>query len=226
MTEKKITGSIAPRWLEWAREIQALSQTGYHFSDPKNSPHSERSMEIYYHCQRYQRLSEIAAEIIAEHTGVDSSAVQEIFSAQTGYATPRVDVRSAVFRNDRLLLVRERSDGGWTMPGGWADVGDTPSEAAEREVWEEAGFRVKAKKVIGVYDANRIDPLELFHAFKVVFLCELIDGEPSPSQETSEVAFFGKDELPQLLSGQRTLTRHIRDAFAAQENPDLPAVFD
>jgi ADP-ribose pyrophosphatase YjhB (NUDIX family) len=157
---------------------------------------------------------------------VDSSAVKEIFSAQTGYATPRVDVRSAVFRDDQLLLVRERSDGGWTMPGGWADVGDTPSEAAEREVWEEAGFRVKAKKVIGVYDANRIDPLELFHAFKVVFLCELIDGEPSPSPETSEVAFFGKDELPQLLSGQRTLPRHIREAFAAQENPDLPAVFD
>jgi ADP-ribose pyrophosphatase YjhB (NUDIX family) len=221
MTEGKI-----PRWLEWAREIQALSQTGYHFSAPEYTQESEQSLENYYHRQRYSRLSEIAAEIIAEHTHLESSALAEIFAAQSGYATPRVDVRSAVFQDARLLLVRERMDGGWTMPGGWADVGDTPSKAAEREVWEEAGLRVKVRRVIGVYDANRIDPLELFHAFKVVFLCELVGGEPRPSQETSEVAFFGKDELPQSLSGERTRPRHIRDAFTALENPGMATVFD
>jgi ADP-ribose pyrophosphatase YjhB (NUDIX family) len=183
-------------------------------------------MENYYHRQRYHRLSEIAAEIIAEHTDLDSPSLMEVFSAQTGYATPRVDVRGAVFQDGKLLLVRERVDGGWTLPGGWADVGDAPSEAAEREVWEEAGLRVKAQKVIGVYDANRIDPLELFHAFKIVFLCELVSGEPRPSQETSEVAFFERDELPQALSGERTTPRHIRDAFAAKDKPDFPTVFD
>jgi 8-oxo-dGTP pyrophosphatase MutT (NUDIX family) len=95
-------------------------------------------------------------------------------------------------------------DGGWTLPGGWADVGEFPSQAAEREVWEEAGFCVKTHKVIGVYDTNRTQPLELFHAYKIVFLCDLISGEAKPSNETSEVAFFGREELPEVLSGERT----------------------
>jgi ADP-ribose pyrophosphatase YjhB (NUDIX family) len=205
---------VPPRWLEWAREIQALSQTGYHYS------------ENDYQRQRYQRLSEIAAEIIGEYSGLETSGLVNIFSAQNGYATPRVDVRGAVFCDGKLLLVRERMDGGWTMPGGWADVGDVPSEAAEREVWEEAGFYVKASKVIGVYDANRVGPLELLHAFKIVFLCDLISGEARPSDETSEVAFFGRDEIPAVLSGQRTHPRHILDAFAALENPNCPTNFD
>ncbi len=98
-------------------------------------------------------------------------------------------------------MVRERSDGGWTLPGGWADVGDLPSEAAERETWEEAGFRVKARKVVGIYDANRSPsaPLEIFHAFKIIFLCDLLDGEPRPSFETSEVSFFAEAEIPSRI---------------------------
>jgi ADP-ribose pyrophosphatase YjhB (NUDIX family) len=205
---------ILPRWLEWAREIQALSQTGYHYASDE------------YQRERYHRLSEIAAEIIAEHTGLGVEMLGRVFRVQMGYATPRVDVRGAVFMDGRLLMVRERMDGGWTMPGGWADVGDVPSEAAEREVWEEAGFRVAARRVIGVYDANRTGPLELFHAFKLVFLCELIGGEARPSQETSEVAFFGSGEIPNALSGERTRPRHILDAFAALSDPERPTVFD
>jgi len=135
-------------------------------------------------------------------------------------------VRGAVFQENKLLLVRERMDGGWTMPGGWADVGDVPSQAAEREVWEEAGFRVKASKVIGVYDANRIEPLALFHAFKIVFLCDLLSGEPRPSVETSEVAFFAAHEIPTLLSGERTQPRQIVDAFAARQDTQWQTVFD
>ena len=204
----------APRWLEWAREIQALAQTGNHYANNE------------FQSQRYVRLMEIAAEIVSEHSDLQISELLQLFCAQTGYATPRVDVRGAVFSDGKLLLVRERMDGGWTMPGGWADVGDVPSLAAEREVWEEAGFRVKARRVVGVYDANRFDPLYLFHAFKIVFLCDLIDGEATPSNETSEVAFFSLDELPQPLSGERTKPRQIQDAFAMLQNPDLPTVFD
>jgi ADP-ribose pyrophosphatase YjhB (NUDIX family) len=137
-----------------------------------------------------------------------------------------VDVRGAVFKDRKLLLVQERSDGGWTMPGGWADVGDLPSSAAEREVWEEAGFHVRAKGVIGVYDANRTGPLELFHAYKIVFFCELIDGQPTPSLETSQVAFFDENEIPAQLSGERTKSRHIRDAFKALSDPDFSVQFD
>lgn len=203
-----------PRWLEWARQIQALAQTGYHYA------------ENDYQRERYHRLTEIAAEIISEHAGLAYQPLAEAFCAQSGYATPRVDVRGAVFRDGKLLLVRERSDGGWCMPGGWADVGDVPSESAEREVWEEAGFRVKARKVVGVYDANRTGPLDLFHAFKLVFLCEVIDGEPTPSNETSEVAFFGLEELPEVLSSERTRSRQIADAFAALADPQCPTVFD
>jgi 8-oxo-dGTP pyrophosphatase MutT (NUDIX family) len=209
-----VINSKLTRWLDWAREIQALAQSGSHYSGN------------YYDTQRYQRLGEIAAEIIAEHSEVEYSPLANLFNAQTGYATPRVDVRAAVFQAGRLLMVRERVDGGWTMPGGWADVGDAPSEAAEREVWEEAGFRVKARKLVGVYDANRVGPLEIFHAFKLVFLCDLINGEAQPSFETSEVAFFKMDEIPVGLSGERTKPRHILDAYAAYCDPNIQAVFD
>jgi ADP-ribose pyrophosphatase YjhB (NUDIX family) len=203
-----------PRWLEWAREIQALSQTGLHYA------------ENDYQRQRNQRLSEIAAEIISQHSDLEYIPLVDVFHAQIGYATPRVDVRGAVFQEGKLLMVRERQDGGWTMPGGWADVGDVPSQAAEREVWEEAGFRVKARKVIGVYDANRVDPLELFHAFKLVFLCDLLGGAARPSDETSEVAFFGFEQIPEPLSGERTRARHILDAFAMFKDETVPTVFD
>ncbi|MFC2053937.1 NUDIX hydrolase N-terminal domain-containing protein [Chloroflexota bacterium] len=205
---------ITPRWLEWAREIQALSQTGLFFA----SDDFERV--------RHKRLGEIAAEMVSDHSNFEFNELVDIFDSQTGYATPRVDVRGAVFRDRKLLLVRERMDGGWTMPGGWADVGDIPSEAAEREVREEAGFLVKARKVIGVYDANRLDPLEIFHAFKIVFLCDLLGGEAQTSSETSEVGFFGREEIPIILSGQRTKPRHIADAFSVLDDPDRPAVFD
>jgi ADP-ribose pyrophosphatase YjhB (NUDIX family) len=169
---------------------------------------------------------EIAAEMIGENSNLDFISVAAAFKEQLGYATPKVDVRAAVFDRGRLLLVREVSDSGWTMPGGWADVGDVPSEAAEREVWEEAGFRVKARKVIGVYDANRIAPFELFHAFKVVFLCDLLGGDARPSRETSEVSFFGRGEIPPQLSPERTGARHIEDAFATLLDPSIPTVFD
>jgi ADP-ribose pyrophosphatase YjhB (NUDIX family) len=209
-----VTAVVPPRWLEWAREIQALSQTGYHYAENE------------YQRERNRRLAEIAAEMISAHTNLDFPELVNVFHAQMGYATPRVDVRGAVFQEGKLLMVRERMDGGWTLPGGWVDVGNKPSEAVEREVWEEAGFHVNARKVIGVYDANRDEPLELFHAFKLVFLCDLIDGQARGSHETSEVAFFGPDEIPETLSGERTQPRQIRDAFAALQNPDCPTRFD
>ena len=212
-----------PRWLVWAREIQALAQTGNNYANND------------YQRQRYHRLQEIAAEIVSEHTGLDGARLGNVFMAQTGYATPRIDVRGAVFQagaqaasgKGKLLLVRERSDGGWTLPGGWADVGDdVPSKAAEREVWEEAGFTVKAQRVVGVYDCNRFGSLELFHAFKLVFLCELLGGEATPSIETTEGAFFGREEVPGMLSAARTPPRLIQDVFAAYADPALATVFD
>lgn len=137
-----------------------------------------------------------------------------------------MDVRAAVLRGRRLLLVQEKADGGWTLPGGWADVGDRPAQAAEREVLEEAGLRVRAVRLIGVYDANRLGPLELFHAYKLVFLCEETGGELQPSLETMAAEFFEQQQLPGQLSGERTQPRHLQAIFALLENPDLPVQFD
>jgi ADP-ribose pyrophosphatase YjhB (NUDIX family) len=202
------------QFLEWMREIQALAQTECHYAQDD------------FQRERCRKLMDIVAEIVSRHTGMEFPPLAGAFKEQLGYATPKIDVRAAVFRKQKLLLVRERIDGGWTMPGGWADVGDTPSKAAEREAWEEAGFHVKARKVVGVYDANRINPLEFFHAFKIIFLCDILDGEARTSAETSDVKFFGPDEIPANFSGERTAARHVRDAFAALKNPGVASVFD
>jgi ADP-ribose pyrophosphatase YjhB (NUDIX family) len=203
------------RWLQWAREIQALAQTGLHYAQ---NPFEEA---------RAKRLIEIAAEIIGEHSHLDEEQALAAFQSQPGYVTPKVDVRAAVFRQDRLLFVREAMDDAWTFPGGWADVGEPPALAIEREVAEEAGLAVRAERIIGVYDANRIpDALTLFHAYKILFLCQLVSGELSTSVETSESGFFPVDSLPQPLSRYRTTPRHIEDAIAAYREPSRPVCFD
>ncbi|MBN1266646.1 MAG: NUDIX hydrolase [Anaerolineales bacterium] len=204
-----------PRWLKWAREIQAVAQTAAHYAHDS------------YDRARAEQLLELAAEMISTATNEPSAAVQSALTAQGGYITPKVDVRAAVFNQDSLLLVKERADGGWTFPGGWADVGETPRQAVERETYEESGFKVRAKCLIGVYDANRIeDQLTLFHAYKLIFLCEIVGGEARVSNETSGVEFFALDKLPLLLSANRTQPRHIEDAVQAYQNPQKTAVFD
>jgi ADP-ribose pyrophosphatase YjhB (NUDIX family) len=205
---------LVPRWLEWAREIQALSQTGLTYASSE------------YETQRYTRLAEIAAEIVQDHTGLSKEHLLQDFSTQAGYATPKVDVRGAVVRDGKILLVQERVDECWCMPGGWADVGDLPSEMVVREVWEESGFQVVPRKVIGVYDANRSGrPLELYHAYKIVFLCEITGGEARPSDETLDARFFSFDDIPPL-SANRTHQRHLAEVEAHLREPDRPAAFD
>ena len=150
-----------PKWLEWVREIQQLCQTGLAFS------------ESDYDSVRYKRLAEIAAEITALHSDLNKDALYKNFLAHPGYATPKVDIRAAIIRDNKILLVQEKTDNRWAMPGGWADVGESPSEAIIRETKEECGLTVKPVKIIGIYDANRDGrPLELFHAYKIVFFMQ------------------------------------------------------
>jgi ADP-ribose pyrophosphatase YjhB (NUDIX family) len=209
-----MSDTTLPLWLGWAREIQSLAQTGLHFAQND------------FDQRRYRRLIELAAEIMAKHTGATVPALEQAFLAQPGYATPKVDVRGAVFQDGRILLVRERSDGGWCMPGGWADVGEVPSAMVVREVWEESGFRVAARRLIGVYDANREgEPLAAFHAYKVVMLCDLLSGQATPSAETSAVEFFSPEAIPPLSSA-RTSPRLIAEAFAHLADPLRPPAFD
>ena len=202
-----------PKWLDLAREIQALGQTGLTYT--KNE----------YDIQRYVRLLEISAEIVATYTDLEKEPVLQNFSSQPGYATPKIDVRGAVIRDGKILLVQERMDGKWAMPGGWGDVGDLPSAMVEREVWEESGFKVKAQKVLAVYDANRISPMELYHAYKIIFLCTILEGEPTPSNETLAVDFFELENLPPL-STWRTNERMLKEVFAHAENPNRATAFD
>ncbi len=203
-----------PPWLSWAREIQALSQTGLHFSEDQ------------FNIQRYTRLMEIAAEMVSLQTKVEKAELMEDFLLQTGYATPKVDVRGAVIQGGQILLVQERTDGRWCMPGGWADVGETPSQMVEREVWEESGFVVRAKRVIGIYDANRgKQPMGFYHAYKIVFQCELVSGDGRPSDETMAVDFFSFDNLPEL-SSVRTSRRHLCDVADFLADPSRFVQFD
>jgi ADP-ribose pyrophosphatase YjhB (NUDIX family) len=203
-----------PQWLEWAREIQALAQTGLAFTAGE------------YDRQRYTRLMGIAAEIVSSGSRLPQEEVLRVFLAHPGYATPKIDVRGAVVEGGKILLVQEKSDSCWCMPGGWADVGDIPSEMVAREVREESGLDVVARKVVGVFDANRTGrPLEFFHAFKIVFLCERIAGDPAGGDETSAAAYFPPDALPPL-SSNRTNERHLREVFAHVADPLRPAAFD
>jgi len=203
-----------PRWLEWAREIQALSQTGQAFTTS------------HYDRLSFERLEMIAAEIVAEHSALEAAEAARVFSLEPGYATPKVDVRAAVVQDERILLVRETADGKWAMPGGWADVGDRPSETAERETREESGFEVRARKLVGAFDANRGAKASMFfHAVKLVFLCDLLGGDARPSMETLEVGFFDFDDLPPL-SEQRTNRRHLDEVRAHLRDPLRPAAFD
>ena len=202
-----------PHWLEWSRRIQALSQTGLTYSDNG------------FDTERYRQLMNIAAEMVESHTGLAREPLLQDFLGQVGYATPKVDVRGAMVRKGRILLVQERIDQRWAMPGGWADIGDSPSEVVVREVWEETGLHVTPRKLIGVFDANRQPPFEVYHAYKLLFLCDIDSGIPGISSETLDVGFFPFDDLPPL-SLNRTSERHLAEVQAHLRDSQRPAAFD
>jgi ADP-ribose pyrophosphatase YjhB (NUDIX family) len=204
-----------PAWLGLARELQAMSQTGLFYSKDR------------YDTERYERLRVLAATMMAMGSGVAAERIADLFSQDTGYPTPRVDVRGAAFRDGRVLMVRERNDGRWALPGGWADVNQTAGECVIREIEEESGFSARAVKLCAVWDRRRQDhtPPHPFHVYKIFFLCEIIGGEPRPSLETSAIAFFAEDELPDLSLGRVTAAQ-IRRLFEHHRRPELPTDFD
>ena len=163
--------------------------------------------------------------MMASQSEMLKESVLESFAMQAGYITPKVDVRGAVIRENKILLIQERADDRWAMPGGWADLGNSPASVAEREVFEESGFHVKAEKVVAVIDANRIEPMEFYHAYKIIFLCKLLDGVPRISHETLAVDFFDLNNLPPL-SVYRTNEHMLREVFAHVQDPDRPTAFD
>jgi ADP-ribose pyrophosphatase YjhB (NUDIX family) len=199
----------------WSQQIQALAQSGMAYT---TNPFDQ---------QRYQELRHIAAEMMTQATGAELAEVTSVFDAQSGYATPKLDVRGAVFKDEKILLVRELMDGGrWTLPGGWIDINEPLSLAAEREVREEAGMIVKARKLAAVFDRNlHGHPAYPFHAYKLFMLCDLIaEATPDPL-ETADPTFFDVHQLPEL-STARTTVEEIQRMVVHLQNPDLPTDFD
>lgn len=211
-----------PYWLVWARRIQALAQSGLHFT------------KDVYDRERYEALRGVAAEMMAAHSDTDMRRIEDLFARQTGYATPRVDVRGAVFdRQGRILMVREKiDDGRWTLPGGWCDVNQSAAECVVREVREEAGLEVRAVKLAAVYDRAKQghEPPYPFHIYKMFFLCDALDDTSvahPDGYETTGVAYFAEDAIPVgELSEARIRASQIARMFAHRRDPALPADFD
>ncbi len=206
---------MEPKWLDWARQLATISQSGLTYSDSQ------------YEIERYRAIADIAAEMMAAGGRLEKVRLVELFSREAGYATPKVDVRGAAFRDDTILLVKESVDGLWTLPGGWADVGDSPAEAVEREVLEESGFEASTTKLCAVYDRNKHPhkPSFPFHLYKMFFLCEITGGEPKTSPETEAVEFFAEYQIPPLSQG-RVLPQQIKRMFEYYRDPSLPTDFD
>jgi ADP-ribose pyrophosphatase YjhB (NUDIX family) len=206
--------SMIPQWLRWAQALQAIAQNGLAYS------------QDVYERERFTAVAGIAAEIFATHTQADARVLAGLFAGERGHATPKVDTRAAVFQDGKILLVRERADGLWTLPGGWVDVLESPREAVEREVWEESGYRTRAVKLLAVWDRMRHPhPPHAFHIYKLIFRCEVVGGAPAESIETDGVGFFSPDELPPLSLG-RTLPAQITRLFEHYRDPNLPTDFD
>jgi len=204
-----------PQWLSIVRELRAIAQTGLAFTTDR------------FDRQRYERVRELAASMLAKGSGENCEVIVEIFRQGFGYATPKVDVRGAAFVDGRVLLVREISDGKWTLPGGWADVNESAAQCVVREIAEESGFEAKALKLAAVRDYQKSGhPLRNVDSiYKMFFVCEITGGSPRPSDETSEAAFFHRNALPPLSLG-RTTAAQIDRMFHHAEHPDLPTDFD
>jgi ADP-ribose pyrophosphatase YjhB (NUDIX family) len=206
-----------PQWLGWVRELQAIAQIGLAFN---RNP---------YDRERYEALRTLAARMAAANTGADPAVLLDLFAGETGYATPKIDVRGACFDDSgRILMVREVQDfGRWTLPGGWADVNLTPAECVVKEVREESGFVVRAVKCAAVWDRTRQGHTPaFFSSAKLFYVCEIVGGEARPSLETSEVAFFAEDALPSDLSTGRVLPRQLHRMFAHRREPGLATEFE
>lgn len=200
--------------LAWAREVQAIAQTGLAFTHDA------------YDRERYTQLQALAQRVLHTELGAPQRLAAGFWRGEAGYATPKVDVRGGVFRGPSVLLVRERSAGRWTIPGGWVDVNDTPSGAVAREVREESGYRVRPVKLAALIDRNRHPhPPSVHHIYKLLFVCALEGGAPACGAETDAVDFFPLGALPELSSG-RILAPQIERLYRHHLEPALPTDFD
>jgi ADP-ribose pyrophosphatase YjhB (NUDIX family) len=205
--------AVVPKLLDWARRLQAIAQTGVAYGEP--TP---------YDRERYDQVRRIAAEMVAAEGEVDT--VEDLFAGEVGHATPKLDVRGVVFRGDEILLVREA--GAWSLPGGWADIGESPGEAAARETLEESGYATHPVKLLALQDRDRHGySAHPWHVWKAVFLCELTGADAQPlGSETDDAQFFARQALPEPLREGAATRTLIERAFEHKEHPEWPTDFD
>lgn len=202
------------KWLDFAIRIQSIAQAGLQYGkDP-------------YDKERYAELRKIAAEMIVEKTDISEEKVYGLFCNETGYQTPKVDTRAAVFMDDKILLVHE-NNGTWSLPGGWCDVDQSIASNTEKEVKEEAGFTVKAEKLIAVQDWRKHNVTNYaYGVVKAFVMCRYESGNFEENIETTEIAFFGKDEIPDHLAVEKCTREQILMCFESYEKPEMPTLFD
>lgn len=202
------------KWLDFAIRIQSIAQAGLQYGKDQ------------YDKERYEELRKIAAEMIAEKTDITVEKVYDLFCNETGYQTPKVDTRAAVFIDDKILLVHE-NNGTWSLPGGWCDVDQSIASNTEKEVREEAGFIVKAEKLIAVQDWRKHNVTNYaYGVVKAFVMCRYESGNFEENIETTEIAFFGKEEIPDNLAVEKCTREQIMMCFEAYENPEMPTLFD
>ena len=201
-------------WVDWAVEIQALAQAGLTYGkDP-------------YDLERYTRLREIAAEMIACKADISVEKARDLFCCETGYQTPKVDTRAAVFQDGRLLLVHE-SNGTWSLPGGWCDVDQSVAENAVKETLEEAGLRVSADRLIAVQDRNRRNPPRYaYGVVKIFVLCTILGGSFQENLETTGSRWFSREELPDNLAEEKVTKEQLWMCFDAKDAPNWQPMLD
>ena len=202
------------KWLDFAIRIQSIVQAGLQYGKDQ------------YDKERYGELRKIAAEMVSEKTDISVEKVYDLFCNETGYQTPKVDTRAAVFMDDKILLVHE-NNGTWSLPGGWCDVDQSIASNTEKEVKEEAGFTVKAEKLIAVQDWRKHNVTNYaYGVVKAFVMCRYESGNFEKNIETTEIAFFGKDEIPDHLAVEKCTREQIIMCFEAYEKPEMPTLFD
>lgn len=201
------------KWLDWAKELQFIAQSALAYTENE------------FDRERFMRVREIAAEIVSHQTGLPPARVRDLFCNETGYQTPKLDTRAAIFDDGKILLVREKT-GLWAMPGGWVDVMQTVRSNTVKEVREEAGLDVEALRVIALHDRNTHNrPPYAYNVCKVFVLCRVLGGTFTPNAETVDSRYFGLDELPKLAEG-KTTREQVEMCFAASRDEHWVVQFD
>ena len=201
------------RWLQWAVELQSLAQAGLTYG------------RDVYDRERYERIREISAEMIAHKTEIPTEKVRDLFCNETGYQTPKLDTRAAMIENGKILLVREK-DGRWSLPGGWVDVNVSVKENTIKEVKEEAGLDVTADRVIAVQDRSKHNlPLYAYGVCKIFVLCSILGGHFVANSETTSFDWFSPESLPELAEEKNTPAQ-IAMCFEAYQDPHWQVFFD